>query len=342
MSAGAEASLPSGPPVRRRDGGPAAHADVAVGPGASGELAAIVSLVGSERVVEADVLDAAGIERAGGDPSSIRAVLGASPEDPLSQLPSLTWVHSAAAGVDGWLTGAGLAERVTLTSAVGNGAIPLAEHALMLMLMLDRDAPRWFRAQQEHRWDRHVHGELAGSALGIVGYGNSGRDLARKALACHMDVRALRRRGPAGDEDGVQVLTGDDGLQELLRESDVVVVTAPYTSATAGMLGREELAMMRPGSHLVVISRGGIVDEDALIETLRSGHLAGAGLDAHADEPLPPESPLWELPGVIVTPHNGATTRATAQRGREIMLENLRRWRDGRELVNVVDRENGY
>jgi phosphoglycerate dehydrogenase-like enzyme len=104
-----------------------------------------------------------------------------------------------------------------------------------------------------------------------------------------MSVSALRRRGPGGEDDGVRVLVGEEGLHELLRGSDVVVVTAPFTPATAGMIGREELAMMRPGAHLVVISRGGIVDEGALIDALRSGRLGGAGLDAHAVEPLPPE-----------------------------------------------------
>lgn len=319
----------------------ASRADLVVGPGARGELEAIRSRTGPERVLAVDAPSAAGVEGAGGDPRAIRAVLGAGPSDPLAELPSLTWVHSAAAGVDGWLTGPGLPEHVTLTSAVGNGAIPLAEHALMLMLMLSRDAPRWARAQAEHRWDRHVHGELAGTELGIIGYGHSGQDLARKSLACHMSVRALRRR-PGGSEPGIEVLTGTDGLHELLRTSDMVVVTAPHTEDTAGMIGAEELAMMRPGAFLIVISRGGIVQEPALIEALRSGQLGGAGLDAHAVEPLPEDSPLWDLPGVIVTPHNGATTAGTAERGRRIMLENLERWRDGQELVNIVDRVHGY
>jgi phosphoglycerate dehydrogenase-like enzyme len=315
--------------------------DVVVGPGARGELEEILLRMGAERVVTFDDPSAAGVERAGGDPQAIRAVLGASPSDRLAELPSLTWVHSAAAGVDGWLTGAGLPQHVTLTSAVGNGAIPLAEHALLLMLMLSRDAPRWARAQAEHRWDRHVHGELAGAELGIIGYGHSGKDLARKALACHMRVRALRRR-PGGSEEGIEVLTGAEGLRDLLRSSDMVVVTAPFTGDTAGMIGAEELALMRPGAFLIVISRGGIVQESALIEALRSGHLGGAGLDAHAVEPLPEDSPLWDLPGVIVTPHNGATTAGTAERGRRILLANLERWRDGQELMNVVDRVHGY
>src|SRR5699024_6326172 len=127
-----------------------------------------------------DAVRAAGVE-----PGAVGAVLGASPGDDLSGLPGLAWVHSGAAGVDAWLTPGRLPEGVQLTSAVGNGAIPLAEHALMLMLMLSRQAPRWLAAQQRHVWDRFTHGELAGGRLGIIGYGNSGQDLAVKAQACH-------------------------------------------------------------------------------------------------------------------------------------------------------------
>jgi len=287
-------------------------------------------------------LSLAACEGAGVGLEDVGAVLGASPRDDLAFLPALRWVHSAAAGVDGWLESGSVPDGAVLTSAVGNGAIPLAEHALMLMLMLSREAPRWARAQQRHEWDRFTHGELAGSTLGIVGYGNSGQDLARKAAACHMWVQALRHT-PSGPSDGdVRLLYGPDGLRELLATSDHVVVTAPLTPETRGLIGADELALLQPGAFLVVISRGGIVDEDALVDALRSGRLAGAGLDAHAHEPLAPGSPLWELPNVVVTPHNGATTRETAQRGREIALDNVARWAQGRPLRNVVDPRRGY
>jgi phosphoglycerate dehydrogenase-like enzyme len=208
--------------------------------------------------------------------------------------------------------------------------------------MLSRDAPRWARAQQRREWDRFTHGELAGATLGIVGYGNSGRELAEKAAACHMRVQALRHTPSGPTDGGVRLLYGPQGLRELLSTSDVVVVTAPLTTRTQGLIGAEELALLGPGGFLVVVSRGGIVDEDALVDALRGGRLAGAGLDAHAHEPLPPESPLWELPNVVITPHNGATTRATAQRGREIALDNVARWARGRPLRNVVDPARGY
>lgn len=301
--------------------------------GARADLDAIREIAGDGGVVD--------LEHAP-DRSRITALVGASPADDLSGLPSLRWVHSPAAGVDGWLAPGVLPDRITLTSAAGNGAIPLAEHALMLMLMINRDAPRWARAQQRHAWERRVHGELAGARLGIIGYGNSGKDLARKALACHMDVQALRRQGSDVQDGDVRLLYGDQGLRDLLATSDMIVVTAPLTSQTAGMIGAHEIARMRPGSALIVISRGGIVEENALVEALHSGHLGGAGIDAHATEPLPAASPLWDAPGAIVTPHNAATTSGTADRGRAIMLDNVGRWVRDDQLRNVVDREAGY
>lgn len=301
--------------------------------GARADLDAVQEIAGAGTVVDLDETAEA---------SNVTALVGASPADDLSAFPSLRWVHSTAAGVDGWLAPGVLPEHVTLTSAAGNGAIPLAEHALMLMLMLSRDAPRWARAQQRHEWERRTHGELAGARLGIIGYGNSGQDLAHKALACHMKVRALRRQGSAAHDGSVGLLYGDDGLRELLCTSDIVVVTAPLTAQTAGMIGAAEIALMPRGAALIVISRGGIVDEAALVEALHSGQLGGAGIDAHAQEPLPADSPLWDAPGAIVTPHNAATTPGTAERGRAIMLENVRRWVRGEELRNVVDRAAGY
>jgi phosphoglycerate dehydrogenase-like enzyme len=235
-----------------------------------------------------------------------------------------------------------LASSVVLTSSAGNGGIPLAEHSMLLMLMLDRDVPRWLRAQSDRRWDRFTHGELAGRTLGIYGLGiyglgNSGIDLARKAQAFHMRVLGVRRTGqPAPYVDEVC------GLDRLLAESDFVVVTAPRTASTAGVFDRDAFARMKPTAYFICISRGGIADDDALLAALRSGQIAGAGLDAHGVEPLPPDSPFWSLPNVIVTPHNGATSDGTARRGREIVLGNLRRFVGGEALVNVVDKSAGY
>ncbi|MGW9350757.1 D-2-hydroxyacid dehydrogenase [Nocardiopsis flavescens] len=284
------------------------------------------------------------VDRLGERPDLLaRAVVVAGspgPED-LVRAGALEWVHSWAAGVDAALEG-GLADHpAVLTSSVGNGAVPLAEHALLLMLMLDRDAPRWARAQREHRWDRFTHGELKGRTLGIIGLGNSGLDLAAKAQAFHMRVVGLRRRAdlPA---PGVDRVYAARDLHALLAESDFVVVTAPFTPATAGLIGDAEFAAMKDTAHIVSLSRGGIIDDDALLRALTGGRIAGAGLDAHGVEPLPHDSPFWDLPNVVVTPHNGATTEATRRRGVDIFVDNLERRTRGLALSNIVNKSAGY
>jgi phosphoglycerate dehydrogenase-like enzyme len=267
----------------------------------------------------------------------VEAVIGRIPPELLAKAPKLRWVHSPAAGVDADLSPEMLASDVVLTSSVGNGAIPLAEHSMLLMLMLNREVPRWLKSQAEHRWERFTHGELAGLTLGIYGLGHSGLDLARKAEAFHMRVIGVRRRVGEPSPYVEQV-----SFDELLHESDFVVVTAPRTEDTAGRFGAAEFSKMKESAYFVCISRGGIADDDALLDALRTGQIAGAGLDAHGVEPLPPESAFWDLPNVIVTPHNGATSTGTARRGEEIVRENLRRFLSGQELVNVVDKAAGY
>lgn len=258
----------------------------------------------------------------------------------LARAQRLTWVHSWAAGPDSQLFPAFVASPVTLTCSKGNGAVPLAEHAMMLMLMLNRDALRWVRAQQERRWDRFYHGELNGLTCGIIGLGYSGQDLALKAKAFHMRVIGIRRgTAPAPHVDEI---FPHERLHAFLGQADFVVVTAPRTPQTVGMLGEAEFRVMKPGAYFICFSRGGIADDAALLRTLREGWIAGAGLDAHDDEPLPPESPFWDAPNTIVTPHNGATTRATRQRGIDIFVDNLRRYRGGHPLVNIVDKQAGY
>jgi phosphoglycerate dehydrogenase-like enzyme len=269
------------------------------------------------------------------------AVIGRVPPEILAKAKQLRWVHSPAAGVDADLSPEMLASDVVLTSSAGNGGISLAEHAMLLMLMLNRDVPRWMRAQAERRWDHFRHSELAGRTLGIYGLGNSGIDLAQKAKAFHLHVIGVRRR-PEQPSPYVDEVYGEDGFDRMLEESDFVVVTAPSTPATRGRFDAVAFARMKESAYFVCISRGGIADDEALLEALRSGQIAGAGLDAHGVEPLPADSPFWTLPNVIVTPHNGATSDGTARRGEQIVLDNLRRFLVGEELRNVVDKQAGY
>ncbi|GAA1576992.1 D-2-hydroxyacid dehydrogenase [Kribbella sancticallisti] len=295
----------------------------------------------AETAPEVDFRFVADLSEADDVIETMEAVIGRVPPEVLARAKQLRWVHSPAAGVDADLSPEMLGSDVVLTSSVGNGAIPLAEHAMLLMLMLNRDVPRWLRAQQERRWDRFRHGELAGRTLGIYGLGNSGIDLAQKAKAFHLHVIGVRRR-PGQPSPYVDEVYGEDGFDRMLERSDFVVVTAPSTPATTGRFDAAAFARMKQSAYFVCISRGGIAEDEALLEALRSGQIAGAGLDAHGVEPLPPESAFWSLPNVIVTPHNGATSDGTARRGEQIVLDNLRRFTAGEELRNVVDKVAGY
>ena len=258
----------------------------------------------------------------------------------LARASRLKWVQSWAAGPDALMFPEMIASPIVCTSCKGNGAIPLAEHAIMLMLMLNRDMPRWQRAQAEHRWEHRPHGELNGLTCGIIGLGYSGQDLALKCKAFHMRVLGVRRTPtPAPNVDALFTV---DRLHELLAQSDFVVVTAPRTPESVGLLGEAEFRAMKPTAHYICFSRGGIADDAALLRALKEGWIAGGGLDAHDQEPLPADSPFWDLPNALVTPHNGASTPQTRQRGMDIFVENLRRYQAGQEMLNVIDKQKGY
>jgi phosphoglycerate dehydrogenase-like enzyme len=260
--------------------------------------------------------------------------------DALKRATKLKWVQSWAAGPDALVTPEFKAHPAVATSCKSNGAIPLAEHAMMLMLMLNRDAPRWARAQAEHRWDHWSHPELNRLTCGIIGLGHSGQDLALKCQAFHMRVLGMRKNPQP--TPNVDELFTHDRLHDFLGQSDFVVVTAPRTPETIGMLGEAEFRAMKPSAYYVCFSRGGIADDAALLRALKEGWIAGAGLDAHSQEPLPADSPFWDLPNAIVTPHNGASTPFTRQRGIDIFVDNLRRYQAGQPLVNVIDKNLGY
>lgn len=258
----------------------------------------------------------------------------------LAKATRLKWVQSWAAGTNEILFPEMVVSPVVVTSCASNGAIPLAEHAVMLMLMLSRNAPKWLKNQQDSTWERWYHPELAGLTCGIIGLGYSGADLALKLKGFHMRVIGTRRTPrPTPNVDEVLPL---DRLHELLAQSDFVVMTAPRTPESKGMLGEAEFRAMKPSAYYICFSRGGIADDAALLRALNEGWIAGAGLDAHSQEPLPPDSPFWTAPNTIITPHNGATTPNTRQRGVDIFVENLAHYLAGEPLRNVVDKAAGY
>jgi phosphoglycerate dehydrogenase-like enzyme len=216
----------------------------------------------------------------------------------------------------------------------------MAEHAIMLMILLNRGAVAWIKAQADHRWERGSHGELYGLTVGIIGLGHTGQDLALKAKAFHMRVVGMRRN-PQPTPNVDEVFTRDR-LDELLGQSDFVVVTAPRTAETVDLLGEHEFRQMKPTAYLICSSRGGIANEGALLRALNEGWIAGAGLDAFVEEPLPADSPFWTAPNTIVTPHIGAQSPRRRRASLEMFLANLELYRAGAPLTNVVDKRVGY
>jgi glyoxylate/hydroxypyruvate reductase A len=263
----------------------------------------------------------------------------------LASRPRLRWIQATSAGVGGLAARVGLtSSHVAVTTASGVHARPLAEFALLAMLMFGKDALRLGREQREHRWERYAGEELAGKTVCVVGLGQIGREVARLARAFDArTVGTVRELGSRRPEDlHVERLEPTEGLDDLLTEADVLVLAAPHTPLTHRLIDARRLALLKPGAILVNIARGDVVDQSALIEALRSGHLRGAALDVFEQEPLPRDSPLWDLPNVFVSPHSASTVAKENERIVDLFCENIRRYLDGRPLLNLLDKELLY
>ena len=254
-------------------------------------------------------------------------VLGYPREDPaqipwlVRSAPHLRWVQATYAGAGQQLAAAGLpredVERIIWTSSVGIHATPLGEWALFGILALTKNLPLLEADKRERRWSHYPVDEVRGTTVLIAGLGEIGREVARLAEAFGMNVLSIRRN------------EGD--LDELLPKADSVVITLPLTAETRGLFHRARIERMKPGAILVNVGRGAVVDEAALVDALRSGHLRGAALDVYATEPLPPDSPLWELDNVILSPHTAAQSVRENERVVELFADNLRRYLAGEE-----------
>ena len=257
----------------------------------------------------------------------------------------LKWIQNPGAGVEGLARISELAESdVTITNTRGAHAATIAEHTFGLLISLARQLPRLLQAQREHDWVRRIDGPqvgLTGLTLGVVGMGNIGRAIAKRGHAFDMNVIGVDVN-EVPKPDFVTELRLLDGLDNLVQRSDVVAVATPHTPQTAGMLGPEQLRLMKPTAYLLVVSRGGIIDEDTLVQMLKEGQLAGAGLDVTATEPLPKDSSLWDAPNLLLTPHCSGRSSYTSAAGKSIFYENLRRYLAKEPLTNLVDLKRGY
>jgi phosphoglycerate dehydrogenase-like enzyme len=268
------------------------------------------------------------------------------------QAPALRWVQLDTSGAD-HVRRSPLWERhdVTITSLAGVSPRPMAEYVMAMVLGFAHHLPTAARLRPERRWptnaerwERYGPAHVPGSRMTIVGYGRLGRGIARAAQAFGIAVTGVRRGGDrAYDEEvpGVATVTVDR-LTEALAGADWIVVCVPGTPETLGLLGAEQLAAVKPGAHLIDVSRGGVVAQAPLLAALDAGRLAGAALDVFEQEPLPRDSPLWAHERVVLTPHVSGLASDYAERVRELFKDNLARYAAGAPLRNVVDRELGY
>ena len=253
----------------------------------------------------------------------------------------LVWIQSSAAGLDHCLVPEVIASDIIVTSASGLFADQVAEQTLALLLGLLRGMPTFFRAQAKREFIRRPTRDLHRATVGIVGLGGNGTRIAEVLSRFKTRIIATDM---FTDERPVCVdeLRHADQLDWLLSESDIVILTVPLNAQTEGMIAAPQLSRMKPGSILINVARGPVVKESDLVAALQAGHLFGAGLDVTEVEPLPQDSPLWELPNVIITPHVGAQSRWRADDTTNLVCENLRRYFAGGKLLNVVDKRLGY
>lgn len=261
----------------------------------------------------------------------------------------LRWIHSTAAAVHQLMSPELRSSDVIVTNARSVHGSVVAEHAVALMFVLAKRLHTAVRFQQQRIWaqeqiaGQQPHpGELAGATLGLVGYGAIGRPIADSATALGMRVLVVRQHPQErGGNDGITFF-GAEGLDEVIAQSDFVVLAAPLTEKTRHLINAGRLARMKPDAYLVNVSRGALIDEAALLDTLRNRRIGGAALDVFDQEPLPADSPLWALDNLLITPHTAATSDKMWERHYALIKENLRRYLAGEPLLGLVDKQSGY
>jgi len=260
----------------------------------------------------------------------------------------LRWIHSPAAAVHQLIFPELVNSDIVLTNAREVHGPVVAEHVIAQIFALAKKIPDAVRLQQNHEWGQQRMWdelprvrEVAGATVGLVGLGSIGRAVAKNAKALGMRVIAVREH-PGKESEGADMVFGPAQVNEVFREADYVVLAAPVTDDTKAIANAERLALMKPDACLINVARGQLVDEGALASALREKKIGGAAIDVFRKEPLAPESPLWDVPGLLVTPHTAALTGKLWERHYELFSENLRRYLSGQALLGVVDKHKGY
>ena len=261
------------------------------------------------------------------------------------QAKKVKWVHSLSAGVENALIPDFVASPVPLTNARGVYAPSLAEFAILGMLYFYKRVRRLVENQRAHKWDDFLVDWVRGKTMGVVGYGEIGRECARLAKALGVRIFAIRRNpAKSNTDDIVDRMYAASDLHSMLKEVDVVLAAAPLTAETRHMIGRPEFAIMKPAAIVMNVGRGPVIDENALIEALQNKQIAGAALDVYEEEPVPPDNPLWDMENVLMSPH--CTDRTTnpdwLDLSAQLFVENVHRFIKGEPLKNLVDKKAGY
>jgi phosphoglycerate dehydrogenase-like enzyme len=263
------------------------------------------------------------------------------PMDALTKSPSLRLLHVPSTGVDRFVTAELRASKIVLTNSRGVHAKPVAEHAVALMLALAYNLPQFGRNQSQKIWKDIEIGRLEGKTAGLLGLGAIGEEIARKCKAFDMRVVGTRRDASEVPPNVDQVVAPQE-TDEVLHQSDVVLCSLPLTKETDHFVDYSRFCAMKSSAYFINVGRGPVVKEDDLVKALQQGQIRGAGLDVFETEPLPKESPLWEMENVIVTPHAAGNSKVNSQRVLAILVENVRRLKAGLPLANVVDKTRGY
>lgn len=275
------------------------------------------------------------------------AYLGRIPRELFLQAgPQLRWVHSMGAGIESLTSIPELVEsEVIVTNTRGAHAPCIGDHTFALLLALSRRIVDIAEDQRRSTW-KHPGltaslRELSGATMVIVGMGSVGREIAKRASAFDMRVLGVDL-APGAITDGVEAVWGLDRLDEALSQANVLVLAVPSTPSTHGLIDQRRLGLMPQDAYVLAVSRGGIIDETALVSALETGRIGGAGLDVLAVEPPPPDSPVWTAPNLILSPHCSGVSRQTRERVRSITRENVRRFVNGEPLANVCDKRAGF
>jgi len=310
----------------------------------AGQWARLEAELSPYRILKADMRDEAGVSAALEEAEI--AILKGDLDDRFIAAPRLKWIHCDHSGLTRSARPEVFERDLVVTGSAGRSGPALAEHVMMFSLLLCSGYPAFYEAQKRHEWRRAPEmtdlRALYGRTMGVIGMGHTGKALAVRAKAFNMRVLGYRRRNEPAP-DGVDRMYCSDlgeGIEDILEQADIIALVVNLSDATHHLIGADEFARMKRSAILVNLSRGAVIDQEALIAALTEGRIAGAGIDVTTPEPLPADHPLWETPNLLITPHFTAALPDRSERSLGMILDNLARYRNGEKMLNLLSAED--